>query len=220
MPKRDSGSSKVQITGTPAQVASARNAIESLATRGFSVLTHPTTLSDEMTVDPDSVGLILGAKGANLKAIQDSTKTRINLPDKNSSSKKVTIVGEKEGVKAAKAALRQLIADGFSPLTHPNWIKVEMDFPADKMSILIGKKGQTIKSIQGDTKARINLPEKNSNSSTISVCGPPEAVAKAEKQINKLLEPLEPLPEPEDRDLATKDAWGQQHTAGGEDDLW
>lgn len=220
MPKRESASAKIQITGTPAQVAAAKNAITSLVERGFSSITHPGILSDDITIDPKNIGLILGASGSTLRKIIEVTGAKINLPEKGSSSKKVLLVGEKEAVRAAKAALRSLIADGFSSITHPTWIKVEVDFPADKFGILIGEKGQTIKSIQGDTKARINLPEKGTKATTVSVCGEAAAVAKAQKQIEKLLEPLAPLPDPEEEDLATDDAWGQEHTAQGEDALW
>lgn len=38
---------------------------------------------------------------------------------------------------------------GFSSLTHPDWEKVELAFPREKLGILIGPKGHTIKSIQG-----------------------------------------------------------------------
>ena len=79
---------------------------------------------------------------------------------------------------------------------------------------------QTIKSIQGDTQTRVNLPPKNSTSTSVSVVGEEAGVLRALKQIAKLLEPPAPLPEPEDHDLATDDAWGQEHTAQGEDALW
>lgn len=220
MPKRESNSAKIQITGTPAQVALARNAIESLVERGFSNITHPGTLSDDINVDPKDMGLIMGPKGETLKTIQSKTGARIDLPDRGSSSKKVTIVGEKDAVRAAKAALRSLITDGFTVLVQPDWIKQEVQFPAEKFGILIGPGGQNIKSIQGNTRARINLPEKNSKSSVVTVCGTVESVAAAVRAIDKILEPLAPLPEPNDESLATDDAWGQEHTAQGEDALW
>jgi len=221
MPKRDSASSKITITGTPAQVSAAKNAIQSLADRGFSSITHPGRLSDEISVDPDSIGLILGAKGKFLHEVQEATGTKINLPEKGSTTnKKVTIVGEKDGVKAAKAALRALLQDGFSSITHPGWIKTEVDFPSDKFGVLIGPKGNTIKSIQKETSTRINLPAKDSKSSTVSICGLPADVAKVRARFDKMLEPPAPLPEPDEKDLATDDAWGQEHTARGEDALW
>jgi len=222
MPKKDSNSSKIVITGTPAQVYAAKNAIESLLERGFSQFTHPGHLSDDLNIDPKQVGQVIGANGANLRKIQDATGTKINLPEKGSNSKKITIVGEKEGVKAAKAAIKSLIADGFSSITNPTWIKREVDVPQDKFGVLIGPKGQSIKSIQGDTQTRINLPAKDSKdaSSSVSVVGEEAGVLRALKQIAKLLEPPAPLPEPEDHDLATEDAWGQEHTAQGEDALW
>lgn len=224
MPKRDAQIRKnvIQITGTPAQVASAQNAILSLTTRGFSNLTHPGTLSDDLTVDPKDMGLIMGPQGATVKLIQKATGAEIKLPERNSNDKKVLIVGEKEAVRAAKAALKSLIADGYSPITHPEWIKEEVDFPADRFGILIGNKGQTIKSIQGNSKnqVRIKLPERGSKSSTVTVVGLPAAVAQARKEIERLLEPPPGLADPEETDLATDDAWGQEHTAKGEDALW
>ena len=222
MPKRESASSKINITGTPAQVQQAKNAIESLVERGFSHLTHPGILSDEVTVDPKQIGVILGNKGSTLATIQQKTSTRINLPDKGSSAKtaKITIVGEKDGVKLAKATLKQLLTDGYSPLTHDGYVKVDIVFPKEKLGLLIGPNGQTIKSIQGDSQTRINIPDKTSASQYVSVVGLPAGVAKAEKQILKLLEPPAPIPDPEEEDLATDQAWGQQHTAQGEDALW
>jgi rRNA processing protein Krr1/Pno1 len=222
MPKRETASSKINITGTPAQVAVAKNAIESLVERGFSNLTHPGILSDDLTVDPKLVGIILGKNAQTLKTIQQKTNTRINLPDKGTSAKtaKITIVGEKDGVKLAKATLKQLIADGFSPLTHDGYVKVDIVFPKEKLGLLIGPNGQTIKSIQGDTKTRINIPDKTSASQYVSVVGLPAGVSAAERQILKLLEPPAPIPDPEEKDLADDQAWGQQHTAQGEDALW
>jgi polyribonucleotide nucleotidyltransferase len=112
-----------------------------------------------------------------------------------------------------------LITDGFSTLTHDGWVKVDIAFPSEKYGILIGPKGQTIKSIQGNTKTRINLPEKTSKSPTVSVCGLPAGVAQAEKEIARLLEPLI-VAEPDVEDLANEDAWGAEHTARGDDALW
>jgi rRNA processing protein Krr1/Pno1 len=222
MPKRETASSKINITGTPAQVAAAKNSLESLIDRGFSTLTHPGILSDEVTVDPKLIGLILGKNAETLRTIQTKTNTRINLPDKGTTAKiaKITIVGEKDGVKLAKATLKQLITDGYSPLTHEGYVKVDIVYPKERLGLLIGPNGQTIKSIQGNTKTRINIPDKTSNSQYVSVVGQPAGVAQAEKEILRLLEPPAPIPEPEEADLATEEAWGQQHTAQGEDALW
>jgi rRNA processing protein Krr1/Pno1 len=222
MPKRESASSKINITGTPAQVATAKNAIESLVERGFSNLTHPGILSDDISVDPKQIGVILGKNGATLKTIQSKTNTRINLPDKGSSAKtaKITIIGNKDDVKLAKQTLKSIITDGFSPLTHEGFVKIDIVFPKEKLGLLIGPNGQTIKSIQGNTKTRINIPDKTSSSQYVSVVGQPAGVHQAEKEILRLLEPPAPIPDPEEEDLATDDAWGQQHTAQGEDALW
>jgi len=76
--------------------------------------------------------------GSTLKQIQSKTNTRINLPKKDSSSNKCTIIGAKADVKAAKQCIKDLIADGFSPLIHVGIVKQTVEFPSDKLALLIG----------------------------------------------------------------------------------
>jgi len=247
MPKRDSNSAKIQITGTPAQVYAARNAIESLAERGFSSITDPGKLSDDLSVEDRDIGLIMGAGGATLKAIEKHTGASIKLPERApkpvaaaaasgkrpvpsaassgaASTKKVVLTGQKDQVKAAKAAIRQLLSDRFTTLVESqrDWIKLEVPFPAEKIGALVGKNGSVIRHIQNSTKAQVNLPEKGAkgDESAVSIVGPASQVHAAHKLVLKLLEPAPAAPEPEEEDLATDDAWGQEHTAQGEDALW
>lgn len=51
---------------------------------------------------------------------------------------------------------------------------------------VIGPGGQTIKSIQGDTKTRVNLPQTaDGSSSAVTVIGPKEGVQRAIAQIER-----------------------------------
>ena len=131
-------------------------------------------------------------------------------------------MGKKEDVRSARLAIKELIADGFSPLTHENFVKREVAFPKDRLHQLIGAKGQTIKSIQGNSKAKINIPDRatapaGESDVRISVVGTPEAVAQAEREIARLLIPVQVVeeePEEEYRD----GTWGQAGPT--EDELW
>ena len=216
MPKKDSGSTKVQIIGEAAQVANAKSAINSLINHGYSSITNPGTVHDDIHVDSKNFGTVIGPKGAYLQAIQTKTKTRINFPDKDSNSERVTIVGKKEDVRTARLAIKELIADGFSPLTHEGLIKKEIDFPNDKLHILVGPKGQTIKSIQGSSGTKINIPDRNT-SAGVTIVGTPEGIANAERQINKILTPPT-LVEEEPEEEYVNGTWANTET--NEDDLW
>ncbi len=221
MPKKDSGSTKVQITGPSEAVAAAKGAIDSLMTKGYSTITHVGFVHDDLSVPDDKMGHIIGPSGAYIKAIQDKTKTRINLPDKDSGSNRVTIVGKKEDVRSARLAIKELLVDGYSPLTHEGFVKREVAFPADKLHVLIGAKGQTIKSIQGNSKARIRIPERSAaqgqSEVQIAVVGTNEQVAQAEREIKRLLIPVTVVEE-EPEEEYTNGTWGESGPT--EDELW
>ena len=221
MPKKDSGSTKVQITGPSEGVRAAKGAIDSLISKGYSTITHPGYVHDDLSVPDDKMGHIIGPSGAYIKAIQDKTKTRINLPDKDSGSSRVTIVGKKDDVRSARLAIKELLTDGYSPLTHENFVKREVAFPADKLHVLIGSKGQTIKSIQGNSKARIRIPERSAAQGQqevlIAVVGTAEQVAQAEKEIKRLLIPVTVVEE-EPEEEYVNGTWSEAGPT--EDELW
>ena len=267
MPKKDSGSTKVQLTGSADAVKAAKGAIESLIGKGYSTITHPGWVHDDVTVEERHFGLIIGPGGTHIQQIQQKvrprtstphhclprngpaaadpavlcwcvagyvgvdvcvcvvcgqTGTRINLPEKESGSTKVVIVGKKEDVRSARLAIKELIQDGFSPLTHDNYVKREVAFPKDKLHVLIGAKGQTIKSIQGNSKAKVNIPDRGSGPAgeadvKVSIVGTPEAVAQAEKEISRLLIPVQVVEE-EPEEEYVNGTWAQSGPT--EDELW
>jgi len=92
----------------------ARQAIKLLIQGGSAV--------SELFCPPEKIGIVIGPGGKNIKALQESFKVRVNTPSRDSGSNKVIITGEKPGVKAAKEAVKMLIAQGFSPATHPGYL--------------------------------------------------------------------------------------------------
>lgn len=207
VPKRESNSEIITVSGTDLEgVQSCRKAIEQLATLGFSHITHPGTTSGDVSIPVAKHGGIIGKGGNFIKAIQEATGTQVRMPEKAAlNPNKISIVGPKDGIKTAKDAIRALARDGYSALTHPEWIKDELDFPRESFPTLIGHKGQTIKSIQGDTRTRINIPDKDDEIQTVSVVGLPADVQRACVQIMRL---LEPPPAPVFEEPAPGDTWG------------
>ena len=80
MPKKDSGSTKVQLTGSADAVKSAKAAIESLTTKGYSTITHPGWVHDDVNVDEKHFGLIIGPQGKYIQAIQQ----KVHKPSQHS----------------------------------------------------------------------------------------------------------------------------------------
>jgi len=84
------------------------------------------------------------------------------------------------------------LTDGYSSLTHDGYVKEEVPFPFEKRRYLIGLRGQVIKSIQGNTRAQITMPE---GKNFVVVNGTPASIAAAKKAINKILNPPPAQPE-------------------------
>ena len=57
-----------------------------------------------------------------------------------------------------------------------------MDFPRDEFRTLIGPGGHTIKSIQGDTKTKVNIPDASNENQSVVVVGEAGNVARAQSQ--------------------------------------
>jgi hypothetical protein len=116
---------------------------------------------------------------------------QITLPKKeDNKNEKVRIVGPADQVKNVASAVQSLVTFNFSELTHEGWSKIEVDFPAQFRNSLIGPKGQTIKSIQGNTKCRIET-DNLSKTDKVLVCGPGGMLAQAKKEILRVKEKCE-----------------------------
>jgi rRNA processing protein Krr1/Pno1 len=197
MPKKGSAKPYIYVQGAKADVERCTRMINQLVRRGFCALTHPDTFEETIRVPEKKQGFVIGPKGDNIKAIQNATGCKLKFPERGSGNDQIQILGDKDACKVAKEAIRNLIENGYSSLTHPDQMHEEIDFPSDMLRKLIGPRGQTIKSIQGNTGTKINTPDAGSNS-PVSIVGTPEGIAAAKRAIDKLLEPEAPPPEDPD----------------------
>eukprot|EP00941_MAST-03F_sp_MAST-3F-sp1_P000040 g40.t1 len=182
--------SKVQVEGEPSGIKIARRAILDLCNKGYSTLVDPNLFEGYVKVDPSRFHEIMGRGGATIRALQEKLNVRINVPKERHSqvSHRVMIVGEKVAVKKSKEVIRQLLAQHYTSITHPGFTHVEVNCPSTHYSLVIGERGQTIKSIEGDTKCKIHIPGKLDAHQNILIVGPAEKVEIAAKRVNKIVE--------------------------------
>lgn len=131
IPNRESDIKTINIAGEASDIAKCKSNINHLITKGYCAVTDPNTTSTSLSVQPKQLGMLIGPGGKNIKALQEKLLVKINTPDREAASSKVTISGEKANVKACKEAIHSLLEYGFSSYTHPGWVATEVEFPAE-----------------------------------------------------------------------------------------
>jgi transcription antitermination factor NusA-like protein len=188
IPKSDDAGDII-LEGEKAHVDAAKAAILELVKKGFSTLLQPGTSEGTVKVPKDSRSVVLGPKGANIKKIQDALGVKVNFPDRDSVSENVQIVGESSAVKIAKDTIIQILAEGYSAITHEEFERHEVEFPYKYRSNFIGQRGANIKSVEGNTTCKFKFPADETDS--IYIVGPSDKIEQAKRAVNRLVEKLE-----------------------------
>mmetsp|Transcript_1925 Transcript_1925/g.2745 ORF Transcript_1925/g.2745 Transcript_1925/m.2745 type:complete len:541 (-) Transcript_1925:815-2437(-) len=189
MPRRDAEtpSKIVEIEGTGEAVGLAKGAIHELITKGYSRLLNPEIAEGTISIDPKLHGLIIGPKGSVINALKKKTGVNITFPGSESKSRRITLSGSRDGIKAAKAAIKFIAQYKYTPLLSPGLTHAEVPVPEEKMGLIIGPKASTRRHIEGNTKAKLHCPMRGDEKQNVIVVGTPEAVERAKKAILKIL---------------------------------
>lgn len=164
--------------------------------------------SMEMLVPNERVGLIIGRGGATIKSIQMRTGSSITIPqtpDPNHPDMRlITIRGTIPAKEAARMEISAILNEdqggqrggfgggggggggGFSGAV------IYMQVPNDRVGVIIGKRGETIKGIQDRNAVRIQVPQEPDPGSnplvrTVSIQGPPEMLQRAKDEIDAVI---------------------------------
>ena len=134
----------------------------------------------EMSYDPEAASIIIGAKGATIRRLQEESGTRIELTDKGSGL--LTIQGKPDAIEKAKALLKETLENaGFADDVET----IDMDVHPQDISSIIGKAGATIKEIEAMSGAKVKA---NRDGGMVSIRGRPAEVASAVAQVNEILQ--------------------------------
>jgi malonyl CoA-acyl carrier protein transacylase len=91
------------------KVQEAKNIITELTKFYHTSVTHPGQIHAEIFVPQTMYNYIIGARGSEIKQIQNNFKVSVYIPNVDSVTKSVVVVGEPEGVKAAEKHIHKII---------------------------------------------------------------------------------------------------------------
>lgn len=117
LPDKDTEDTTVTVTGdSPSDVQQALQCLQDLIEKGYSSLINPDFVSETIDVPAGQLGRILGAKGANVRVIQDSTGAKINVVGNT-----LVVVGQQSQVTDAKQKILILTSPPEILPVHADW---------------------------------------------------------------------------------------------------
>eukprot|EP00756_Hemistasia_phaeocysticola_P039839 Hpha_TRINITY_DN16833_c2_g7::TRINITY_DN16833_c2_g7_i1::g.153573::m.153573/K13210/FUBP; far upstream element-binding protein len=128
----------------------------------------------EVSCSPDKVGLVIGKQGQTIRSLEQEYGVRIQHVDG------VFRVSGSDGAVVFDAVAR------IKAMVTP----VEIVCPPEKIGELIGPGGSTIKRIQAESGARVNVERvERGNPAKVGITGTPEAAAAARKAVLTIISP-------------------------------
>lgn len=166
----------------------------------------------EMAVPNKMVGLIIGRGGSNIQSMQRDYNITIQIASQSevppgSDTRPVKLKGRPQSVESCRAKVNQIISDRENENTDGNQSGAHygpgrdtggqqthnhLTIPDDKVGLVIGKGGGTIKGVQARTGAHIQIPseadENDRSKRTIVIsAGSKEAADRAMAEVQNIL---------------------------------
>ncbi|KAJ3092369.1 hypothetical protein HK102_008158 [Quaeritorhiza haematococci] len=163
----------------------------------------------ELSIPSRVVGLVIGRGGENLKRIERESNTKIQFSpqDPQSEERLVTLMGSEEDLKRAEGMIMEIVESGNQqrqqyqrgpppPPDHPppgtNTIQIQV--PANRVGLVIGRGGETIHSLQNQSGAKITVTpdsqvDRSASTRTVTITGTPPAIEKAQALIDEIVNP-------------------------------
>jgi far upstream element-binding protein len=136
---------KINVEDERVTVTGSAEAVEAAVRAVHAVLDQAEENSDgppDMTIDPDSTGMVVGKGGSMIKQIEQESGAKVQI-DRDGS---IRLSGDDEQVEAAREQIEKLLASA------PVIVEVE----EGRMGGVIGKGGETIKKLQEEHGVTIN----------------------------------------------------------------
>ncbi|KAK7351269.1 hypothetical protein VNO77_10585 [Canavalia gladiata] len=163
--------------------------------------------SKKIDIPNGRVGVIIGKGGETIKYLQLQSGAKIQVTrdmdaDPNSPSRMVELMGTPEAIASAEKLINEVLAEaeaGGSGIVARRLTgqagsdEFVMKIPNNKVGLIIGKGGETIKNMQASTGARIQViplhlpPGDTSTERTLKIDGTPEQIESAKQLVNQVI---------------------------------
>jgi len=108
---KDKKECRITVAGSKDKVQAAKDMIKEITKYYHTPITHPGQIHTEMDVPSHLYNHIIGARGSEIKHIQNNYKVQIYIPNADSINKSVVIVGKQQGVDGAQRYIQTKIVD-------------------------------------------------------------------------------------------------------------
>ncbi|CAJ1973523.1 unnamed protein product [Sphenostylis stenocarpa] len=163
--------------------------------------------SKKIDIPNGRVGVIIGKSGETIKYLQLQSGAKIQVTrdmdaDPNSTTRTVELMGTTEAIASAEKLINEVLAEAESGgsgivarrLTgQAGSDEFVMKIPNNKVGLIIGKGGETIKNMQASTGARIQViplhlpPGDTSTERTLKIDGTSEQIESAKQLVNQVI---------------------------------
>lgn len=185
----------ISISGTDAQVQMAKGMIDGLLASegpGMAPISGTAGMATEtMELPQNMVGRVIGRAGETIKGLQQQSGAHITI-DQNfpeGAPRLITVSGTADSVPRALQMIKSLIEGGPSAVSVPGAAEIILKIEQGVVGKLIGKGGETIKGMQTQSGARIQIDQ---TLWQVSITGNDQAVNSARDIIQGILNGGEP----------------------------
>ncbi|XP_039672173.1 far upstream element-binding protein 1 isoform X5 [Perca fluviatilis] len=165
---------------------------------GMGGMGGPRSISEEFKVPDGMVGFIIGRGGEQISRLQQESGCKIQIaPDSGGMpDRSVTLTGGPESIQAAKRLLTEIVEKGrpapaFNHNDGPGMTVQEIMVPASKAGLVIGKGGETIKSLQERAGVKMVMiqdgPQNTGADKPLRISGEPFKVQQAKEMVMELI---------------------------------
>jgi polyribonucleotide nucleotidyltransferase len=115
--------------------------------------------TENVPIEKKQIGAILGKAGCNIRAVEEKTGARLTINDEEGACS-LMISGTQAAASAARVLITELLEGGpMKPTAGPGEIVVEIVVPDSAIGSIIGRQGATIKEIQSESGANVDIPK-------------------------------------------------------------
>ncbi|CAH9113939.1 unnamed protein product [Cuscuta epithymum] len=167
------------------------------------------SVSHKMEVPNNKVGVLIGKSGETIRHLQYNSGAKIQITrdadsDPHSITRSVTLIGTTESISKAEKLIKDviteadaggspsLVARGFNPVQSVVGDQIELQVPIEKVGLIIGRNGETIKNLQRRSGARIQLVQLSEGEQvkerTVRVSGDRKQIERAREMIQEVMD--------------------------------